>query len=214
MRGIAALLAVCLIASGVVVTRALVEGQRALHEADAAGEAGDVREAIAGYRAAARWYVPGAGHAKEAYDRLEEIGRAREAEGDRAGALAAWRGVRGSILATRSAYSPFDDRLERANAHIARLLAEKERARAGPASSDGLATAKDWHRDALARVNAPSPAWTLLAVFGLALWIAGAVVFVVRGVTASGVLARRPAIAAAVFVVMGLVIWLLGLARA
>lgn len=198
----AIVLGVCL---GVVVTRAVWEGRGALHDGDGAFEEGDNQEAIRWWRRAARWYVPLAPHVGDAYDRLESLARQAETRGDRATALAAWQGVRGSILATRSFYTPHEDRLEPANRRIAALLAAGDRPDAGGES---------WHYDLLARDEAPSVAWSLVALLGFATWIGGAVLFAWRGMTAEDRLVARTAATAAVLVALGLVIWLLGLHNA
>src|SRR5690606_37555849 len=105
-RTIAAVLVVAGLCVGVVVTRALWQGKSALAEGDAALSNGEKDQAISRWRRAARWYVPGASHVDDAYDRLETLARQAEAQGDIDTALAAWRGIRSSIMATRSFYTP------------------------------------------------------------------------------------------------------------
>src|SRR5690606_36113440 len=180
---------------------------------------GQSEEAIRWWRRAARWYVPLSPHVGTAYDRLEELGAAAERDGDLDLALAAWRGVRGSILATRSFYTPHEERLEPANRRVAALMARV--AAASPA--DPLAAAAEeqspaeieaLHRELLARDEAPSVGWTALALLGFLLWIGGGVLFALRGVSAEDRLVARPAITAGVAVVAGLLVWMLGLYNA
>jgi hypothetical protein len=188
---------------GVVTTRALWQGRSALAAGDEADARGDVAAAIERYRRAARWYVPGAPHVREAYERLEALAEAAEREGDEATALRAWRGVRSSILATRGVRVPFEERLERANQRIAHLLAAQQ-AEGEDARSAML--------EELERPAGPSPAWMVLALFGLGLWIGGGALFATRGVTRDDALQPRYAAAAGVLVALGLIFWLLGLA--
>jgi hypothetical protein len=205
IRGVIIAFVVASIGLGGVATRALWEGRSALAAGDEARARGDLATAIDRYRRAARWYLPGAPHVHTAYDRLEAVAQAAEHRGDAATALAAWRGVRASILATRGARIPFVDRLERANVRIAHLrvaeLAEGDDARIA-------------HLERLERIDAPSPTWMLVALLGLALWIGGGVLFAVRGVTAADALASRYAVASGVLFAVGLVVWMLGLAAA
>lgn len=195
---------------GVVMTRAVWEGTRALAAGDAAHEQGDPRAAITQWRRSARWYVPGGRHMGVAYDRLEHLAHQAEEQGDLDTALAAWRGIRGSILATRSLYTPFAERLEPANRHIAALMAELEartRADDTPDEADRAA----WHYDLLARSHGPSPFWSLVAILGFSLWLGGGLLFAWRGVTAEDELVPRTAAYAGLMVAGGLLAWMLGL---
>ena len=197
---------------GVVVTRAVWEGRGALADGDDAIEAGDRDGAIRWWRRAARWYVPLAPHVGDAYDRLEKLGAAAEEEGDLETALAAWQGVRGSILATRSFYTPHEDRLEPANRHIASLMQRMEGAAADPGKD--AAAREAWHFELLARDEAPSVGWTLVALVGFGLWIGGGVQVALRGVSPEDRLVARAATTAGVLVLVGLFVWLLGLYNA
>jgi hypothetical protein len=192
----------------VVVTRAVWQGRGALDDGDSALEANETEEAIRGWRRAARWYVPLAPHVSDAYDRLEALANLAEKKGDLRTALAAWQGVRGSILATRSFYTPHEDRLDPANRKIAELMAKLDTTPPADMSHQELAA---WHHELLARDESPSVAWSLIAVVGFLVWIGGGVLFAVRGVSPEDRLVRRPAITAGVMVMAGLVVWLLGL---
>jgi hypothetical protein len=132
----------------VVVTRAVWQGRSALDDGDRALEAGDAEEAIRGWRRAARWYLPLAPHVTDAYERLEDLAGLAEARGDLATAIAAWQGVRGSILATRSFYTPHSERLDPANRHIADLMARVDRE---PPPDMTPETLEAWHYELLAR---------------------------------------------------------------
>ena len=198
---------------GVVVTRAILDGRAALADGDAAAAAGDHAEAIHQWRRAARWYVPLAPHVGEAYDRLEELARAAEAGGDRDTALAAWEGVRSSVMATRSFYTPYADRLDTANARIAELrAATAEDAAAAPRQSQAERAA--WHLELLRRDDSPSVGWSVIALLGFAAWIGGGLLFALRGITADDRLVPRTAAWAGVAVAAGLVVWMIGLYKA
>jgi hypothetical protein len=201
--------AVCL---GVVVTRAIWQGRSALARGDVAAAAGRHREAIEEWGRAARWYLPGAPHVGRAYDRLEALARAAEARGERDIALAAWRRVRGSILATRSFYTPHAARLAPANRRIAALMAAVEGAAADPGRSEAERAA--WHLQLLDRSPGPSVGWSLLALVGFALWLGGAVLFALRGLPSDDRLDPAKAAWAGAMVAVGLVVWLLGLYNA
>jgi hypothetical protein len=159
---------------------------------------------------AARLYAPGNPYARRALDELVQFGRAQTGTGAHSPyALAAWREARSAILATRSFYTPHRDVLDEANAAIAALMAA-----ADDPSRGTLATREAWHAARLARDDAPSVAWTLVALVGLAAWIGCAAAFFWRAVDERDRLRRRPALAYAAGVALGLVLFFLGLARA
>lgn len=197
---------------GVVVTRAVWEGRAALSDAGDALEEGDPHEAVALYRRAARWYVPLAPHVGRAYDQLETIAKQAERAGDTELALAAWRGVRSSIKATRSFFTPHGHRLDGANKRIAALMAQIEGPDADPGKS--LEQREQWHYDLLDRDEAPSVFWSIVALLGFGMWLGGGVLFAVRGVSREDTLVARTAAASGILVAVGLVVWLLGLYKA
>lgn len=211
--------AVCL---GVVVSRAVWEGRSALSKGDEAHAAGDIDGAIRWWRRAARWYVPLAPHVGTAYGRLETLANEAEAQARAAKtpaaarahrriAVAAWRGIRSSIYATRSFYTPFADKLGPANRHISELMALAEGDTAG---KDKLAQRAQWHYRQLARDDSPSVLWSIIALLGFAAWLGGGVLFALRGITADDKLVTRSAIRAGVLIAGGLFIWMLGLYNA
>ncbi len=198
-----------LVCGGVLVTRAVWQGRSALARGDRAEAAGHHRAAIEAWARAARWYVPGAPHVGRAYQRLEALAAQAEERGDRDTALAAWRRVRGSILATRSFFTPFADHLEPANRHIAALMAAVEGDAADPGRSE--AERAEWHYRLLTRDDAPSVLWSVVALLGFALWLGGGILFALRGLTGEDKLDRAKAVWSGVMVAVGLVVWLLGL---
>lgn len=223
-RTLSALGLVLAVGLAAVSTRAVWAGSRALANGDAARQRGDLVLAVELWRQAARWYVPGAPYVGAAYQRLETLARAAEERGDIDTALAAWTGVRSSILATRSFYVPHAERLAPANQRIAVLMAARERAHdasgrpddsrdhAPAAAGDDPAVA--WHYERLAPVPGPSVAWSVIAILGFITWLAGGLIFALRGVTHDDRLVPRTAAYAGILVAVGLLIWLLGLSLA
>ena len=194
----------------VAATRAAWLGGRALDDGDAAAARGDRAEAIAAWRTAARWYLPGVGASAPALTRLEKAARAAEAAGDPATALAAWQAIHTSVRSIQGLTSPFADRLARADERIAALLA----ARPGPRVAADEAGRAAWHRAILAEAPTTSRVMLILAALGLATWLIGGVVLVRRGFRVDGTLARAPAIRAAVTIAAGVALWLVGIALA
>ncbi|MFH0903449.1 MAG: hypothetical protein V2A73_22700 [Pseudomonadota bacterium] len=208
-RRVAAWMAVLLVCLGVIAGRTLWDGRKALLSGDAAYGRGEVEEAIAAWRRAARWYSPAAPHVRVAYGRLESVAREAEQRGDSRQALAAWQAIRSSCLSTRSFYVPYADHLAVANERIAALMASMEGPDADPGKTEEERRA--WHQALLSRDPSPSVGWTLVALLGLAGWIGGAVLFAFKGISPEEKLNRRAAIRAVVLIAAGLLTWMLGL---
>jgi hypothetical protein len=195
--------AIVIAALGALALRVVIEGKDALAHGDAAAAHGDVREAIASWETAARWYLPGAPHVDAAYGRLVALTAA-----DPPHALAAWRAVRGAAVATASLWTPHAGDLAAANAAIAALAADD------PASATALgpdrATRLAWHQTRLGRPTRPDPAPAGLAIAGIAGCLAGIGLLIRRGITDAGRLVRRPAALAAALIIAGVAAFLLG----
>jgi len=202
-------IAIVLTGLGVVVGRAVIEGRDALARGDQALEEGEPLEAIRWWRRAARWYLPMAPHVGRAYDRLEAIAESAGGYGDRDVELAAWRGIRSSVLSTRSFFTPHEERLERANREIAALMAALE---SPPVDADASALQRRaWHLERLERDPSPRVGWALIAIVGFLLWVGAAFAFALRGLDESDRLVPRAAAYSGVALIVGLGAWLAGL---
>ena len=201
-------LATIFLCLGVLCARAMWEGRSALQLGDTAYAANDSETAIRHWRRAARWYLPLAPHCAGAYQRLQEMGNAAQEKGDTQIALAAWTGIRSSVRATRSFYTPFAEELREADAHIAVLMADLEVA--GDSSKDH-SEREAWHYSLLQIDQMPSVFWSIIALLGLALWIGGGFAFALRGVDDNDRLVPKAAAYSAAGIVIGLLVWLTGL---
>jgi hypothetical protein len=161
-------------------------------------------EQLAHLGRAARLYAPGNPYSRRALDELARLGRAGGAE-----ELAAWREARSAILATRSFYTPRRELLDEANARIAILMAQADDPKRG-----SVEDRRAWHAARLAQDDAPSVAWSIVALLGLAAWIGSAVGFFLRAVDERDKLRPRAAVSWALGVGLGLVLFFLGLSRA
>ena len=119
--------------------RAGIDGAAQLRAADEAAAEGSFDREVEHLGRALRWRAPLWSHDEQALERLWAIGEAQQARGaeGRAGALAAYRELRRGLLATRAWGIPHRERWEEANARIAGLMAEQERALGLDASGDG-----------------------------------------------------------------------------
>jgi hypothetical protein len=175
-----------------------------------AAQAADGDERIAHLGRAARLYAPGNPYSRRALDELHAMAREQTGSGRHSPyELAAWREIRSAILATRSFYTPRRALLDEANREIAALMAAADDPSRGTASERVA-----WHAARLQQDDAPSVAWSLVALLGLAAWIGSAAAFFLRAVDERDKLRRRPAITWALGVALGLALFFLGLARA
>jgi hypothetical protein len=170
--GLGRLLGVVLVVVLVLSVKVVSSSRAELREADLSRSEGAMEAAVTHYRRAARWYLPVQPYADQALDRLLEIGEDAEARGDRALALAAYRGIHGALMSSRSLWVPDRARLHDVDGRIAALMA---RADVPPVdahlSEDDRA---ELYLSMLEEDRDPVLGWSLLALFGLFTWILGA----------------------------------------
>lgn len=197
---------------GVCAVRVAYSGMRELGEAKAAAASGDVDLAIARYRRAARWYLPGSPYHVAALDQLAQLGETAEAAGDPQRALAAYRSIRGSILAARSFYVPERERLAAADRKIAALMA----AQPAPGMDAGKTRAQ-LYAEHLALLEAspdPNLFWTFVLLSGFTAFVAAAFAFSFRAIDDQDRLVRPAAVRWGAVIVAGLAMFALGLSLA
>lgn len=177
-----------------LLVRVAWEGRAELQAAAHARSQEDTDAEIEHLGRAARWRMIGLSHDEDALARLEAIGRlANDAGEDRRHvALAAYREIRRALLATRSFDVPHADQFHRANAHIAALMAEQERAfGTDPAAREDP---EAFHLALLERIPGPQPWRSNLAALAFVGWLAACGGFVLRGLDGEGRLRPRPAL--------------------
>jgi hypothetical protein len=189
---------------GVIVVRLVVDARAAYRNGVAAEERGEVNEAIRFYLDAGRLYVPGSPFTRGALDRLDAIGVAQVTKGDYATARAAFEAERAALMGTRSFYTPYAERLPSLERRLSRLLAAVEE----HASPNTFEERAKWHAERLAERPRPKISFVMLALLGLAMWLASAVVFFRKGVDANLVLKRVPALLASAGFLVGLALFL------
>lgn len=174
--------------------RAGWEGRAELELADDAQVAEDTDGEIEHLGRAARWRLPLATHDETALTRLMEIGVRERARGSvgRQGALAAFREVRGALLATRAWGIPHREWFDEANTHIAELMAAQEAAYG--TDIYGKDDPQGEHLRHLSQVPGPGPVRGNLTALAFVAWLGCSVGFVTRGLNARGRLRPRPAL--------------------
>lgn len=176
----------------------VVTGSRAeLARGESLEAARDLDGAILHYRRAARLYAPGNPYTVTALERLAAIGARAEAAGETDRALAAYRSIRGGVLATESFYVPHAAALAQADARIAALTGD---AGARPPGPDPL--------------RRPHVGWTLLLLGGWLAWTAGAFVFAQRALDEEDRVVPAAARLWGTVIVLGFGLFVIGMALA
>lgn len=156
----------------VLSVKVIVSSRAELDRARRAETAGELEVAVTHYRRAARWHLPVQPWADEALDALMAIGEAAEERGDAVLALASYRSAHAAIMSTRHLWVPDRERLHRADERIAHLMATGEvppvDARRSEAEREAL------YLEMLEEDRDPALGWSLLALLGFLLWLAGA----------------------------------------
>ncbi len=175
---------------------------------------GKLVEAVRHYQWSLRWYSPGASTPGRAADRLLAMADAAAAKGDLEGELRALRALRGGILATRSTYSPFGDRLPPLNARLAKRIAAQQMALGQPTiRGRSLSQLEAGHLALLSLDHSPALGWTLLVLFGFFGWVGGAFGLIFRGLDRE--VRLQPGFKKwAALVAVSFALWLLGLWKA
>lgn len=208
-RSVLVVLAVAAAVTGAAYVRVLLTAREALVKAEESLADERPDDALFHFRRAAHAYAPLNPWNERAHDRLWQMGRKAELEGDQDRALMAYRSIRSSILAARSFYTPHAERLEEVDGRIARLMARLP----PPPVDRGKTEAQRMreHLELLRDTPQPDPLWSLLLVIGFAAWVGAAVCFIMIGLDRDLGIRRRPALVTAAVFVCGLALWLAGL---
>jgi hypothetical protein len=76
---------------------------------------------------------------------------------------------------------------------------------------EGRKKLEAWHLEQLTKTNAPSVGWSLLAILGLIVWIGGGFAFAYRAITPEDKLHARRAVYYGAVIILGLIVWMVGL---
>ncbi len=196
----------------VVVIRVVTSARAELQEADLLLAEGDVDASIVHYRRAARWYAPLSPYHVEALVRLAKIAQQAEEQGNAERALSAHRAIRSAILAARSFYTPEEQRLKRANARIADLMASLP----PPPIDAGKSRAqlRKEHLALLASRPGPDIAWTWVVLLGFLAWVGGGFAFAARAIDEQNRLVWTEIRKWGTVIVLGIGLFVLGMAFA
>lgn len=202
-------LGLALVVLAVLAVRVIGASRAELAEGRAAEARDETALAIGHYRRAARMDAPFSPYSAEALERLADLGRGAEDAGDVELALSAWRSIRAAALGSRSFYVPHAESLREADEHIARLMASQP-----PPAMDARLSIEEREAAHLALLEAevgPSPLASLLAILGLVIWVAAALLFATRALGEGDELVPREARRWAGVFALGLGMFVVGL---
>jgi len=196
----------------VLYVRVIVESHRSFARGEAALRNADAGGAVAHFETSASWAAPFNPLTGKAHERLWQIGRKAELDGDMDLALAAYRALRSSIMAARSFIVPDEQRLAEVNRRISALMALSPSTQGFKDKSlDGL---RRLHIEALAVPARPGPAWLIVLLSGFFLWTGAVAYFLLAGLGPALTIARSPCLRSLVAFLAGLALWIAGLVMA
>jgi hypothetical protein len=212
LRGSIRIAVVVALLLAVLVARVVTSSRTELETADRLLAAGDWDSSVIHYRRAARWYAPGSPYHVTALTRLFALGARAEKQRDTERALTAYRSVRAAILSARSFYTPEGARLKAANEKIAALTASLR-----PPAIDGTKSFEQRRREHLALLQTrygPNIFWSWILLAGFIAWVSGAYAFTIYAIDAQDRWIGREARRWGTAIVLGLGLFILGLALA
>jgi hypothetical protein len=191
-----------------MAARCVLEAHEHVALAERALQRHDPALAVSEYRLAARWDAPGNAYARSALVQLERIGAAAERRADAQLALSAYRSIHAAQHASRGVRVSDPERLARADARIAALMARDSTP--GLASSQTSPQRERRYRELL-RAPGPNTLGVLLACGGFFTWVAAFAVLVLRGLDREGRIVRQIARPSFLCLVFGWVAFAVGL---
>ncbi len=196
-------------ALGIVVVRVTIDSRAALRAGVEAEVRRDRARASREYLHAIRMYVPGSSSVRRAVERLEAMAHDAAQAGDLEGERMAREALRSGLLGARSVYTPYADHLARSDRRLAEIYARLE----PPAVAAGasLEQRRAWHLERLAARPGPRLPATFAALFGFALWLSAAIVFIRKGIDRGLRLQPRWGVATLAAFVLGFALFVLGL---
>ncbi|MFH1434534.1 MAG: hypothetical protein ABIJ56_02340 [Pseudomonadota bacterium] len=204
--------AVVLLFFGIAYARAIHGSQETFFAAQEAISRSRMPDAVYYLKTCVSWQAPFNPYVDKAYDRLWQIARKAELGNDRGLALESYRAIRSSILASRSFSTPHPAALKDANERISILMAQ------GPHPKALLDKSKDelrrMHYSALQGDTQPDPAWSLVLIAGLLVWVGSVMYFIFSGLDAALKIRRTPLVRSAAFFVLGMAMWVGGMLMA
>jgi hypothetical protein len=172
-RRIFAIAALVILVLGSAMTARRLEGDRALAASQAAVARSDFVEAIVQARVAAAAHCAFCPASELGYARLYAIAKDAESRADDRTAVAAWRAVRASTLAT-TVLDRESARRQRADQEIARLEHRIDLAAAAAGAAPSPAASEERLRAALAHDDTAPPTLYLVLAIAAALFLTGA----------------------------------------
>jgi hypothetical protein len=192
--------------------RVIVESHRSFARGEEALRNADVGGAVAHFETGASWEAPFNPMTGKARERLWQIGRKAELDGDMDLALAAYRALRSSIMAARSFMVPDGQRLAEVDRRISALMARSPSTQGFKGKSlDGL---RRLHIEALAVPARPASAWLIVLLSGFVLWTGAVAYFLLAGLGPALTIARPPCLRSLAAFLAGLALWIAGMVMA
>lgn len=171
-----------------------------------------ITEAITHFERSIHFYGPFSKSVKSSIINLWEIGEKAEKAKDIDIALVAFRGLRSSLYAVRSFYTPYKEWIKKCDEKIAMLVANKEDY---IARNEGKSFEERKNKviETLQRNNAPSVGWSIFLEIGFFSWVIGTILFINKGFENNSFNWRKSKLFILI-IILGYIMWIIGMIKA
>jgi hypothetical protein len=209
LRGVVLVVVVFL---AMVWVRAFYGSMRAYEQGEGHFEKGQFVQAITFFDRSIHWYTPYNPYVEKSANKLWEIGRRSQQDGDVKLALIAVRAIRGGFYSARSFYTPGKNWIRMCDKKI-HELEELEKVQKGLQSEAEMGVPVG---EKSQEVPGPNPGWSVVVVLSFLGWVGSIIVFIFRAFGAKkeekGRLSRGAPWLGMAAVFYGL--WIIGMFRA
>lgn len=204
------LLGILVIAFGLLVVLAIKISFHSYQEYQA-GEKAIVqknwKQSIVHYERAIKWYMPFSQAVQQSGERLWEIATVAEQRQDFRLALEAYRALRSALYAVESFYIPHRKWIPQCDERIASLMATLQK----PQEPEQAAADKSRFLEMLQRDTSPHLGWSLVMEIGFLGWIGFTILLIWYAYNAAGELVWQRGVLWGSGIVLGFVLWIMGM---
>lgn len=185
-----------LVASGLLVLRVYLSGQKEYQRGLQALSRDLPEEAERHFQRAIKWYLPGAGYVELAAEELAAVGIEASKRGDLALALRSFHELRGSFLSARGLYTPGERWIRLADREMEAIWKEKGFVNPGVSRSRN------------------NPFWMVLTPVGFFGWVGSSFGLIWKGFAKNGQLVPSRAWPWSLVLTLSYALWIVAMSRA
>ncbi len=192
-----------------MILKIYLNGNEELSKAEELFSKNNYTQATTHYERAIQWHIPGSSTPTLAAEKLWRISLFYESKNLTDEALKTCRLLRGAFYSTRSFFTPGEKWINLCNEKIAHWMASKPDMTNEPPLS--FENRKNRFLENLQVDRPPSTFWGILTEVGFFGWVACAALFLIKAITPTANLKRKPAIIYSTAFLLFYAIWVLGM---